>query len=147
VRAEQADPETFERVFAEVLRRLESLSERESVRWHALLWFVLSWGMRRRPGEERERLLEAARNSQAAVLHREEIRQMSETIGQTWEQELLLRGQLQERRESLRMLLEDRFGPVPETVVQRIESTDDLDALRRAFQQALRIATLADLEL
>jgi Putative transposase, YhgA-like len=147
VRAEQADAETFERVFAEVLRRLENLSERENVRWHALLWFVLSWGMRRRPGAERERLLETARNSQAAVSHREEIRQMSETIGQTWEQELLLRGQLRERRESLRMLLEERFGPLPEAVRQRIESSDDLARLRRAFQQALHVASLDDLEL
>jgi hypothetical protein len=147
VRAEQADAETFGRIFAELLRRLENLSEREKVRWHAWLWFVLSWGMRRRPGEERERLLETARNSQAAVSHREEIRQMSETIGQTWEQELLLRGQLRERRESLRMLLEERFGPLPEAVRQQIESSDDLARLRRAFQQALRVASLDDLEL
>lgn len=83
VRAEREEAEAFRAVFAEVLRRLEGLSERETVRWHDLLWFVLSWGPRRRPAREREPLLEAARTSQVDVSHREELQRMSETIEQT----------------------------------------------------------------
>lgn len=88
VRAERADEAAFREIFASVLRRLESLSEAERVRWHDLLWFVLSWGLRRRPGQERERLLEAAEGSQAVVAHREEVKRMSDIIVRTWEQEL-----------------------------------------------------------
>src|SRR5712691_6562000 len=49
VRAEREEGEAFRQVFIAVLRRLENLSEVEPVRWHDLLWFVLSWGLRRRP--------------------------------------------------------------------------------------------------
>ena len=54
---------------------------------------------------------------------------MSETIEQTWEQELLARGeargeargQLRAYRENLRELLEERFGPLPEGVIRQIQ--------------------------
>jgi hypothetical protein len=151
VRAERADEAAFREVFAAVLRRLEGLSEAERVRWHDLLWFVLSWGLRRRPGREREELLETARISQAEVGHREEVRQMSETIEQTWEQEMLergtVRGQTQEARNLLRLYLEKRFGPLPERVVQQIEAIDDLERLRALFRQALEATSLTELEL
>src|SRR5262249_48190991 len=52
----------------EVLQRLEPLSEQDRMRWLDLLWFVLSWALRRRPGAERDRLLEAARSSQMDVV-------------------------------------------------------------------------------
>src|SRR5437879_3047863 len=78
VRAERADREAFREVFAAALRRLEGLSEAERVRWHDLLWFVLSWGLRRRPGREREELLDAARDSQTGAADRVEVRRMSE---------------------------------------------------------------------
>jgi hypothetical protein len=45
VRAERENAEAFRALFTEVLRRLETLSEREPVRWHDLLWFVLSWAL------------------------------------------------------------------------------------------------------
>jgi hypothetical protein len=134
-----------------VLRRLEGLSEAERVRWHDLLWFVLSWGLRRRPGRERRRLLETARSSQAGVEHREDVRQMSETIEQTWEQEMLeqgaTRGQIREARNLLRLYLEERFGALSEEVAQQIEAIDDLERLRGLFRQALRVTSLAELEL
>jgi hypothetical protein len=147
VRAERADEAAFRQVFAAVLRRLEGLSEAEKVRWHDLLWFVLSWGLRRRPGQEREPLLEAAEGSQFGVAHREEIRRMSETITQTWEQEMLVRGELKASRDNLRVLLEERFGPLPEAVAQRIEAMDDLERLRTLFRQAVRVTSLEELEL
>jgi hypothetical protein len=147
VRAERSDEAAFREVFAAVLRRLEGLSEAERVRWQDLLWFVLSWGLRRRPGEERVPLLEAAEVSQSGVAHREEVRRMSETIGQTWEQEMLASGQIMARREDLRVLLEKRFGPLPEGVEQRIEAVNDLERLRGLFGQAFEVTSLEELDL
>jgi hypothetical protein len=57
------------------------------------------------------------------------------------------RGALKDRREALRTLLEDRFGVLPEVVVQKIESSEDLDRLKQAFRQALHLQQLADLQL
>src|SRR5205823_1967614 len=55
VRAEQAGSEAFEAILREVLQRLEPLSEQDRMRWLDLLWFIISWALRRRPGAERER--------------------------------------------------------------------------------------------
>ena len=142
-------------MFDAVLRRLETLSETDPVRWHDLLWFVLSWALRRRPGSEREALIQTARESQTETTHREEIRRMSETIEQTWEQELVARGeargeargQLRTARESLRVLLEARFGPLSQELLRQIEAIDDLDRLRQLFRQALDVASLERMRL
>jgi hypothetical protein len=147
VRAERGEVEEFRAVFTEVLRRLEGLREQETVRWHALVGFVLSWAVRRRPGRERSQLWEAARDSQAAAAHREEMRTLSETIEQTWEQELLAEGQLREDREILRELLEDRFGTLPEALARRIEQTQDATRLRQCIRQVSHLRELADLDL
>jgi hypothetical protein len=147
VRAEREDAETFRQVLARVLRRLEGLSERERMRWHDLLHFVLSWALRRRPRGEQEEILGAARESQDDVRLREEIETMGKMIGQSWEQELLARGQLLAQRDDLRALLEERFGALPTAVAARIEAADDPERLRAALRQAIRIASPEDLEL
>jgi hypothetical protein len=60
---------------------------------------------------------------------------------------MLVQGQLREARESLRILLEERFGQLPEPLAQRIEATADLQRLRDTFRQAVRISSLSDLTL
>jgi predicted transposase YdaD len=155
VRAEREDEDSFREVFAAVLRRLEALSDPERMRWHDLLWFILSWALRRRPGRERGELLATARDSQSEVAHREEVEKMSETIEQTWEQELLARGAAQGKvegqliacKENLRVLLEERFGALPPEVAERIEGTADLDRLRSAVRQVVHLAALSELDL
>jgi hypothetical protein len=72
---------------------------------------------------------------------------MSETIEQTWEQELLARGQLRARQEDLRVLLEERFGPLPEALQQQIDAIDDSERLRNALRQVLHLKSLSDLRL
>ena len=50
-------------------------------------------------------------------------------------------------RKLLRHFLEDRFGPLPESVTQRIDSTTDVDRLEVAALGASRLARLEDLRL
>jgi predicted transposase YdaD len=168
VRAEgEKEAQEFRAVFAAVLQRLEGLSDTDPVRWHDLLWFVLSWGLRRRPGREREQLLEAARTSQADVSHRLEVERMSETVDMSWNDEVFARGEARGEargvalgeargeargrvnayRESLRVGLEERFGPLPEAVAERLEALDDPERLRGLIRQAYRITDLAELDL
>jgi hypothetical protein len=125
------------------------------MRWHELLWFVLSWALRRRPGREREALMQTARESQIQVADREEVARISEAIAETWEQEFVARGvalgeargQLQEARATLRVLLEDRFGALPAPLVAQIEAVGELERLRGAIRQSSKLAALSDLRL
>jgi hypothetical protein len=64
-----------------------------------------------------------------------------------WQAIAASRAVLQTRREYLRTLLEERFGPLPEAVVQRINTTDDLERLHKAFRQAIHLPRLDDLQL
>jgi len=73
IRAEREDAEGFRSVFAAVLQRLEGICESERDRWRGLVDLVLSFALLRRPAEEHEAPLAAARNSQVEQAHREEI--------------------------------------------------------------------------
>jgi hypothetical protein len=61
--------------------------------------------------------------------------------------EWMAQSALQTRRADLRTLLEDKFGPLPSTVVQQIEAVNDLDRLKAAIRQVSRIQNLTDLQL
>jgi hypothetical protein len=58
-----------------------------------------------------------------------------------------VRGQIQEARNTLQRLLVKRFGPLPETVVQRIQAVEDRQRLRSAVERVLQMTSLAELEL
>jgi hypothetical protein len=56
-------------------------------------------------------------------------------------------GAIQARREDLRLLLEDRFGTLPEALLQRIEATEDPERLRSALLQVHKIQSPDELQL
>ena len=139
----------------DVLHRLEPLHERDQIRWHDLLWFLLSWSMRRRASDERAPLVAAVAASHENVTLRREIETMSQMVGRAWEDEVLERGidrgkllgALANCRENLRVVLEERLGPLPITLFQRIEQTEDIDRLKAGVRQAVRITKLDELTL
>jgi Putative transposase, YhgA-like len=154
IRAEEEDPPTFESVFAEVLRRLESLGGSEEMRRKDLLWFVLSWALRRRPEMEKERIAAVAKVSQTDRVRQEEAETMAKSLGLTWEQaeeirvaESAKQSQLRTRKEDLRALLEKRFGTLPDAVLQRIETATDAVRLKDGILQALEIDAPDELDL
>jgi hypothetical protein len=153
VRAERADAASFLAVFTEVVQRLESLSDRDTMRWHDLVRFVLSWGWQRRPEPELAALLAAAQASQADPRHREEVRAMGNALGQTLGERLWAEGraegraegELRSARDILRDLLVQRFGDLPEPIARRMETCADLQRLRAAIQQVYLIDSLDQL--
>jgi hypothetical protein len=154
VRSERAERAEFEAVLAQLLPRLVELRQTEQIRGHDLLWFVLSWALRRRPREDREQLRTFLQTTIADEAMREEVLAVSNIVGETWEQSeerrvaaTALRTELQTRREDLRDLLEERFGAVPDDVLRRIEACDDPARLKAAYRQALRIQSPADMQL
>lgn len=164
VRAECEDRETFRQVLVEVMTALEPLAESDKMRWHELLWFLLSYAANRRPPAERATHLAAAVASQRVVALREEVREMSEQVNETWtdwaarhytgigkedglkEGEKL--GEIRTLRRTLRDLLEDHFGsPLPQPVLDRVAAATDPEKLRAAVRRAPKLGSLDELEL
>jgi hypothetical protein len=143
VRAEDASSEAFLNVYNTVLERLEPLAAREPVRYYDLLRLILTWGLWRRPQEEREQIQQAAIASQREAVHREEIRTMGMTIAEWYVKE----GRLQALRDTLRDLLEERFRSVPEALQQRIEATTDVEKLQVCLRQVVHIKDPQELPL
>jgi hypothetical protein len=150
LRAQGDEAAAFERVYVAAMRRLEALAGQDHVRWYDLMRIILSWALWRRPGAEREALLAVAQATQANIDRQKEVGFMGQTIAESiWEEGWLKgrsEGELQVARRLLRQLLADRFGAVPEAVVQRIDSVTDVDRLTAAALQVSRIAAPEDLQ-
>jgi flagellar biosynthesis/type III secretory pathway protein FliH len=159
VRAEDASSEEFVNVYNAVLQRLEPLADKEPVRYYDLLRMILTWGLWRRPFEERDQLERASVASQRDAVRREEIRSMSQTIAQWYVEEGkkegrkegltegLKEGELRALRRTLRLLLEKRFQALPEALQQRIEATTDVEKLESCVDQVMHISHLEELQL
>lgn len=147
VRAEDASAEPFANVYNEVLERLEPLAVSDPVRYYDLLRMVLTWGLWRRPSEERQQLQQAAIASQRGAARQEEMRTMSQTIAEWYVEEGEKKGQLRTLRNMLRILLEERFHTLPEALQQQIEATTDVAKLESSLRQVLRINGPEELQL
>jgi putative YhgA-like transposase len=140
--AESASLEEMEQALREAMAGLEGLTEEQSGQWLRVAWFLLQLISHRR--EEQSLLdlvLEEARQSK--FRERERITTMGMTIAEQFE----ARGQLVACRENLRLLLEERFGPLPEALVQQIEGIEDIERLRTGLRQAVHLKSLAELKL
>ena len=71
---------------------------------------------------------------------------MAEYLIQQGEARGEARGITRAKREALQKLLEVRFDPIPESVVQRISSMRSLARLDALFEQALTAETLNDID-
>ncbi len=138
-------------MFTEAVQRLTALYGRDRVRWYDLMRIVFTYAAWKRPEPERTRLFEAVKAAQDDLTRREEISKMSEKLGNTLVDIAMAKGRqegaLQNSRQILRALLEDHFGPLPEELIQRIESTDDLARLQAAIRQAARLELFEDFQL
>jgi hypothetical protein len=80
-----------------------------------------------------------------------EVKVVAETIAEAWMEEGMAKGLTQGRTEEARTLLcrllENKFGTLPEGLVQKINAATDLMRLHDAFQQGLTLDKLDDLGL
>ena len=58
-----------------------------------------------------------------------------------------LRGALQSSQETLQMLLEKKFGPLPADLVQRITAVTEMARLKAALRQVMDLKALNELQL
>ncbi len=147
VRTEEEELATFEAAFQRVCEGLDRLQSNEKMRALDLLWFVLSWVLRRRPSRDHQRLQAVLKASVAGPGAQEEVERMGSKLGKTLEEEVAERSRLQAKREILRIQLEDRFSPLPEALLNQIETCQDEERLTAWARQVPRINSLADLQL
>lgn len=149
VRGEAESAEAFEAVYRAVLERLEPLSEREETRWRDLVWFVLSWALRRRPQTEQQSLYTAAVQSHERAGAQKEVTIMSGRVGMTWEDEMLQRGELRGRiagaRTTLLRMGRKRFGEPDAATVAALEAVTDFDRLEQLGERLLDVASWQEL--
>ena len=148
-------------MFAEVLfSGLESLARhRGDAAGKDLLWFVLSWCLRRRPKADREHIAAVAKASQTNRVHRAEAETMAEGLGLPWEQEEKIlvaemaghcsRGFCELERMGCGPLLGTfrLAAGLPEPVLQRIESATDRRAVEGRLRQVSKIGAPDELDL
>jgi hypothetical protein len=122
---------------------LDGLADRDQVRWYELVRFSLVWALYRRPLPEREPLIAAAQASQTNVARQKEV----QTVGMTIADALKAEGRLDDAWEMLQGLLEEKFGPVPDAVRQRILAATDLARLHAAARGVLHLGSLEEFDL
>ena len=81
--------------------------------------------------------------SQTNVARQKEV----QTVGMTIAEALKAEGRLDEAREMLQGLLEEKFGALPEAVRQRIQATTDLARLHAAARGVFHLRTLEEFKL
>ncbi len=145
IRAQREDAASFEGVLRAAVQRILNLAGRDHTRWYDLIRIVLSWVTHRRHQSEHASLRAAA--EQASGAYHQEVRVMAESMAEVLLERGRAEGELKNARAMLRSYLEHRFGTLPEPVLQRVESTTDIDRLRAAFQLALEGKGLDDLQL
>ena len=72
---------------------------------------------------------------------------MVNTIADMHVREGMRRGELRAARNLLVLLLQDRFGPIPEALAQQIEATEDLTRLQNCVLQATKVKNLSEFTL
>jgi hypothetical protein len=104
-----------------------------------------------RPRGEENELRRLAVEIQAGRKRKQGMEKMSETVSQTWEDWVLQRGitqgEIASCRESLLVVLEERFGKLPAKLVKKIKATADLAKLKTAHRQAVHIDSPDELPL
>jgi hypothetical protein len=114
-------------------------------RWYELVKGMLTIVSGRRPAAEWPVVLDIVR--QATPHRSREIETMVKTIAHEWMEEGITEGERRASRTLLRALLEDRFGTLPETLVEAIQTTNEVERLQTAARQVPRLQRLDDLSL
>ena len=168
VRVEKEDYERFREVFVEAMRRLESVADDDTMRWHVFLRFLMGWVIQRRPRKDHDPLFGLAIESQRTQAHKREVEMERATLKRTGaekmyqeiekeymakkEKELAERlekettRKLVESRELLLGILTDRFPPIPASLVSSIETCEDRTRLNTAIRKAGTVASLDDFQ-
>ncbi len=140
--------EVFEETLPQFIAELEALSVTDSMRWHDLKRFVLSWCIKLRDASERDRVFRIAQQAELSRFQQEpkampsiadSLLEQGRTEGHSGG---FIRGQHRERREMLEYFLQSQFGDVPVDIQDWIIEHEDSDVLRTATQRVVRMQSI-----
>lgn len=158
IRAQPLDEADFHKVLAQALQHLEQIGTGQPDTWHQLLRIVLYWCLFQRPHGEHTAVLETVRRSHHHGRTLAEAETMAQQMWVTYEQEVYSRGKSageavgQERgkaeasRNIVRVLLEKKFGELPQDVADRIARAS-LEQLTAVIPSILDLQKPEDLQL
>jgi flagellar biosynthesis/type III secretory pathway protein FliH len=131
------------------------------MRWHDLLWVLMSYAVKRRPVVERAALFAAAEASQAAVALQMEVRSMSQQVQETWDQwaerhyteegvkkghkEGLAEGQVVALKKALLRQGRQKFGQTSPDAEASLLALTDLERLERLMERIMQVNTWQEL--
>ncbi len=147
LRSVRDDNHHVETVLSEGVRRLQELAARDKARYDELLRMMLTVVMHYRPRAEHAKLFQIAVDGQATLARQEEVRTMEQTIAEYLVEKGWNQGQFEATRKFLRMVLENKFGALSDSLVARINAVSALDQMEQLVQQALDLKKLEDLSL
>jgi hypothetical protein len=120
------------------------MPEQNEASWDLMLRFVVAWFRLRSPRSEARPFIAALENV-LPQSRRERAMAMIKTEAEELVEEGIQR-MIPTVRDCLMEILRLRFGILPETLRQRIESLTDSDQLDKYVQQAKTVAKLEDLQ-
>jgi hypothetical protein len=145
VRSANADEAVFAQRYADVLHRLEPAHGQDPVRWHELLWFLLSYAVRQRPAQEHANLFNLATSSQTAVAVQEEVRTMEQAVRERWidwaERHYSQLGAARALREALLYQGRDKFGEPGPEIEAAVAALSDVERLHRIMRRLAHAGT------
>ncbi len=141
MRAREAETEAFQGIYRQASANLAPLAAQQVVRWQQLIHGLLSYGLWQRPRVEHPSLVTAVRETNRSK--EPEVNAMAQTMAEY----LLEQGEARAMRRLLRRSLEDKFGALPDAVLQRIEACSEAKKLEEAALKAPRLEKLEDLAL
>jgi hypothetical protein len=134
MRASETDQ--FQGVYRQASANLAALASSQLVRWQQLLHGLLSYVLRERPPAEHDALVQVIRETNRP--RETEVSTMARTIAD----DLIEQGELKTARRFLRDLLEEKFGPLPEAILQQIQASQDVEKLRTAVLAIRKMESL-----
>jgi predicted transposase/invertase (TIGR01784 family) len=147
IQKEEASREELTEALMRAMEYLESLSSDEAGMWEKLVYYLVLLIYHRRDPSEHEMLLEQMKGRIRAHFHQEEVANMRQTAAQALIQEGRELGVIENQRENLVTLLQAKFGQLPSTTVQRIQSLRERERLDTLFRQAIVATRLEEMKI
>jgi hypothetical protein len=144
VQQRRSRKEVFEGSLRRVVKALEGqLADADRDRWLGLLSYLQALIYHERETPEHEPMQRLVADSVQNDRHRREVFDMGKTIAESLMEEGAAREAVNVRRQTLLLLLREKFKRIPEGVVRRVEGTESveqLDAWIKAFARAKKLA-------
>lgn len=151
VRERRTSSAEFQELLERVVRHLESLNATERMRWRELLSYLRALVYHVREEPEHEELFDLIETSVHSDAARKEVRSMGRTIAEALKaqgkKKGIKLGDLAGRKSILLLQLHERFGDLPEDIIEAIKQSTDVKKLNEWAKRFAVANSLEDLSI